>query len=61
MKDEFGRDGEVVDIRGSGVFDVPGDDVYVRYWEKTSAQTALRAMQDILISKQFHLQVKLIM
>ena len=41
MKDEFGRDGEVVDIRGSGVFDVPGDDVYVRYWEKTGAQTAL--------------------
>ena len=41
VKDEFGRDGEVVDIRGSGVFDVPGDDVYVRYWEKTGAQTAL--------------------
>ena len=41
VKDDFGRYGEVVDIKGPGLFDVPGDDVYVRYWEKTGAQTAL--------------------
>jgi len=44
VKEDFGRYGEVVDIRGPGLFDVPGDDVYVRYWEKTSAQTALSSL-----------------
>ena len=44
VRDEFGRYGEVVDIRGPGLFDVPGDDVYVRYRKKTSAQTALSSL-----------------
>jgi len=44
VRDEFGRYGEVVDIRGPGLFDVVGNDVYVRYWEKTSAQTALTSL-----------------
>merc|ERR550539_1963904 len=33
--------GEVVDVRGPGLFDVTGDDVYVRYKEKSSAEQAL--------------------
>jgi len=44
VREDFGRYGEVVDIRGPGLYDVPGDDVYVRYWEKTSAQTALSSL-----------------
>jgi len=44
VRDDFGRYGEVVDVRGPGLFNVPGDDVYVRYWEKTSAQTALSSL-----------------
>ena len=43
-REDFGRYGEVVDIRGPGLFDAAGDDVYVRYWEKTSAQTALSSL-----------------
>jgi hypothetical protein len=31
----------VVDVRGPGLFDVTGDDVYVRYKEKSSAEQAL--------------------
>jgi RNA recognition motif-containing protein len=38
---DFGQFGEVVDVRGPGLFDVTGDDVYVRYKEKTSAEQAL--------------------
>jgi len=38
---DFERYGQVVDIRGPGLFETSGNDVYVRYWEKTSAQTAL--------------------
>ena len=41
---EFERYGQVVDIRGPGLFETPGNDVYVRYWEKTSAQTALSSL-----------------
>jgi len=44
VREDFGRYGEVVDIRGPGLYDVAGDDVYVRYWEKTSAQTALSSL-----------------
>eukprot|EP00092_Neocalanus_flemingeri_P020880 GFUD01022621.1.p1 GENE.GFUD01022621.1~~GFUD01022621.1.p1 ORF type:complete len:497 (+),score=148.31 GFUD01022621.1:56-1546(+) len=44
VREDFGRYGEVVDIRGPGLFDTPGDDVYIRYWEKTSAQTALSSL-----------------
>ena len=42
--DDFGRYGEVVDIRGPGLFHTAGDDVYIRYWEKTSVQTALSSL-----------------
>jgi uncharacterized beta-barrel protein YwiB (DUF1934 family) len=38
---DFGQFGEVVDVRGPGLFDVTGDDVYVRYKEKSSAEQAL--------------------
>jgi len=38
---DFGQYGEVVDVRGPGLFDVTGDDVYVRYKEKSSAEQAL--------------------
>ncbi len=38
---DFGQFGEVVDVRGPGLFDVNGDDVYVRYKEKSSAEQAL--------------------
>jgi len=38
---DFGQFGEVVDIRGPGLFDVTGDDVYVRYKDKSSAEQAL--------------------
>eukprot|EP00092_Neocalanus_flemingeri_P037998 GFUD01041366.1.p1 GENE.GFUD01041366.1~~GFUD01041366.1.p1 ORF type:complete len:522 (+),score=119.58 GFUD01041366.1:35-1600(+) len=44
VMEDFGQYGEVVDVRGPGLFDVPGDDVYVRYWKKTSAQTALSSL-----------------
>jgi len=44
VREDFGRYGEVVDVRGPGLFDVAGDDVYVRYWKKTSAQTALSSL-----------------
>ena len=30
-----------MDVRGPGLFDVTGDDVYVRYKEKSSAEQAL--------------------
>jgi len=39
--EDFGMYGEVVDVRGPGLFDVTGDDVYVRYKEKSSAEQAL--------------------
>ena len=39
--EDFGQYGEVVDVRGPGLFDVTGDDVYVRYKEKSSAEQAL--------------------
>jgi len=39
--EDFGLYGEVVDVRGPGLFDVTGDDVYVRYKEKSSAEQAL--------------------
>ena len=38
---DFGQFGDVVDVRGPGLFDVTGDDVYVRYKEKSSAEQAL--------------------
>ena len=41
MLEDFGQYGEVVDVRGPGLFDVTGDDVYVRYKEKSSAEQAL--------------------
>jgi len=41
VNNDFGQFGEVVDVRGPGLFDVTGDDVYVRYKEKTSAEQAL--------------------
>jgi len=41
---DFERYGQVVDIRGPGLFETSGNDVYVRYWEKTSAQTALSSL-----------------
>jgi len=41
VQEDFGLFGEVVDIRGPGLFNTPGNDVYVRYWEKSSAQMAL--------------------
>ena len=39
--EDFGQYGEVVDVRGPGLFEVTGDDVYVRYKEKSSAEQAL--------------------
>jgi len=44
VRRDFGRYGEVVDVRGPGLFETSGNDVYVRYWEKTSAQTALSSL-----------------
>jgi len=44
VREDFGQYGEVVDVRGPGLFDVAGDDVYVRYWQKTSAQAALSSL-----------------
>ena len=41
VMEDFGKYGEVVDVRGPGLFDVTGDDVYVRYKEKSSAEQAL--------------------
>ena len=41
MLRDFGQFGDVVDVRGPGLFDVTGDDVYVRYKEKSSAEQAL--------------------
>uniref|UniRef100_A0A0K2V405 RRM domain-containing protein n=1 Tax=Lepeophtheirus salmonis TaxID=72036 RepID=A0A0K2V405_LEPSM len=38
---DFGQFGDVVDVRGPGLFDVTGDDVYVRYKDKSSAEQAL--------------------
>lgn len=38
---DFNQFGEVVDIRGPGIFEGPGDDVYVRFREKVSAEQAL--------------------
>jgi len=39
--EDFSQYGEVVDIRGPGLFDVTGDDVYVRYKVQSSAEQAL--------------------
>ena len=39
--EDFNQYGDVVDVRGPGLFDVTGDDVYVRYKEKSSAEQAL--------------------
>ena len=44
VRQDFGRYGEVIDIRGPGLFETLGNDVYVRYWEKTSAQNALSSL-----------------
>lgn len=41
VMEDFNQYGEVVDVRGPGLFDVTGDDVYVRYKEKSSAEQAL--------------------
>merc|ERR1719158_785667 len=44
VRRDFGRYGEIVDIRGPGLFHTSGNDVYVRYWEKTSAHIALSSL-----------------
>jgi len=44
IRQEFGQYGEVVDVRGPGLFETGGDDVYVRFWQKTSAQSALSSL-----------------
>jgi len=41
ISEDFRKYGKVLDIRGPGLFDCAGDDVYIRYREKISAQSAL--------------------
>jgi len=44
VRKDFGNFGHIVDIRGPGLFETHGNDVYVRYREKASAQAALLSL-----------------
>ena len=61
---DFGQFGDVVDVRGPGLFDVTGDDVYVRYKEKSSAEQALIELvgkyDSLCLAPPSDIQVKLI-
>jgi len=41
VRNDFGKYGHIVDLRGPGLFETKGNDVYVRFREKASAQAAL--------------------
>jgi len=44
VRGDFEKFGEVVDVRGAGLFDVRNTEVYVRFREKSSAQHALTSL-----------------
>ena len=44
VRGDFEKFGEVVDVRGAGLFDVKNTEVYVRFREKSSAQHALTSL-----------------